>query len=174
MIWAGAEIAVTMVCIGMAVCLPLYRRIYERIRAGRHQRLPDHHLHHLSDTLPDSGLAGCNNASLGKSNERDEYSQMRRVGIATSAPADCHDESANIRFDVWGLKDFQDPFEPSTTTCVTGGLSRDGREGRRGLLLSMTRDVPGVAAQGVTDEEAQSGVMVTTHIDISSTQPEEI
>lgn len=35
MIWAGAEIAVTMVCIGIAVCRPLYKRIYTKL-SGQH------------------------------------------------------------------------------------------------------------------------------------------
>jgi hypothetical protein len=35
MVWSSAELAVTLICIGIPVCLPLYKCIYRRFRPNR-------------------------------------------------------------------------------------------------------------------------------------------
>lgn len=80
-VWSSAELAVTLICVGIPVCLPLYRRIYHRFR-------PDHR--HSADGRKGGGSDGAslrpmargekrNNSNQGPSNSSESSSAGTRI-----------------------------------------------------------------------------------------------
>lgn len=180
MIWAGVEIAVTMICIGIAVCLPLYKRIYSKFYNLRSDnevsvdrpKAPELGLIGLNSiqwpTPPPSIYAGLSGTTLParwpssqsgavKTKKKHRY-RRHRSNFASRCL-----ETAPPNAGVWGLRGFDQPFTTSLTTSIVGG--RGAIDESEDILISSLRGA--VVREGViTDEEALTGVVVTKEFEV--------
>ncbi|KAL6860316.1 hypothetical protein ACO1O0_004343 [Amphichorda felina] len=57
-VWSSAEMAITLICIGIPVCLPLYKSIYRRFRSGQSSNNTPYRSEQKSGSIPLQTIGG--------------------------------------------------------------------------------------------------------------------